>query len=137
MTGIPLHHYSVKKADNCPTATQNVGENLANREKAIESAGYGPLNPKEPNDAFWKEKAKRWEVTTAEAKKSLCGNCAFFIQTKPMLACIKEGLAVGDPKEQNSWDSINAGDLGFCEAFDFKCAASRTCDAWVTGGPVR
>jgi hypothetical protein len=22
--------------------------------------------------------------------------------------------------------------LGYCEIFDFKCAASRTCDAWVT-----
>jgi hypothetical protein len=26
--------------------------------------------------------------------------------------------------------------LGYCEAFDFKCAASRTCDAWVVGGPI-
>jgi hypothetical protein len=26
-------------------------------------------------------------------------------------------------------------DLGYCEIFDFKCAASRTCDAWVVGGP--
>jgi hypothetical protein len=25
--------------------------------------------------------------------------------------------------------------LGYCEIFDFKCAASRTCDAWVVGGP--
>ena len=28
---------------------------------------------------------------------------------------------------------IEAGDLGYCEIFDFKCAASRTCDAWVAG----
>jgi hypothetical protein len=28
---------------------------------------------------------------------------------------------------------IDAGDLGYCEIFDFKCAASRTCDAWVAG----
>jgi len=136
MTGISLHHYSVQKAVNCPTATQNVEENLANREQAIEAAAYGPLNPKEPNDDFWQKKAKRWSVTTAEAKKSLCGNCAFFIQTKPMLECIKEGLAGGDPKEENAWDSVSAGDLGYCEAFDFKCAASRTCDAWVVGGPI-
>jgi hypothetical protein len=31
---------------------------------------------------------------------------------------------------------VDAGDLGYCEAFDFKCAASRTCDAWIAGGPV-
>ena len=53
-----------------------------------------------------------------------------------MLECIKEGLAGGDPKEENAWDSVSAGDLGYCEAFDFKCASSRTCDAWVVGGPI-
>jgi hypothetical protein len=26
---------------------------------------------------------------------------------------------------------IDAGDLGYCEIFDFKCASSRTCSAWV------
>jgi hypothetical protein len=26
---------------------------------------------------------------------------------------------------------IEAGDLGYCEIFDFKCASSRTCAAWV------
>lgn len=135
MTPIYPHHYGVQKADNCPTATQDVVENLENREKAIKSAEYGPLNPKEPNDKFWQDKAKRWEVTPSEAKKSLCGNCAFFIQTKPMLACIKDGLGTANPQE-NSWDSINAGDLGYCGAFDFKCAASRTCNAWVVGGPI-
>jgi hypothetical protein len=29
-----------------------------------------------------------------------------------------------------------AGDLGFCEIFDFKCAAKRTCAAWIVGGPI-
>jgi hypothetical protein len=33
-------------------------------------------------------------------------------------------------------DTIEAGDLGFCEVFDFKCAAKRTCAAWIVGGPV-
>lgn len=130
-----LHRFDVSKAATCPRATQDVKVNLANREKAIEDAAYGPLNPKEPNDAFWKKKADRWEVSTAEAKKSRCGNCAAFIQTNEMLGCIKEGLKAGDT-EANAWDTVQAGDLGYCEAFDFKCAASRTCDAWITGGPV-
>lgn len=130
-----LHRYDVSKVETCPRATQDVKTNLANREKAIKDAAYGPLNPKEPNDEFWKKKADRWDVSTAEAKKSRCGNCAAFIQTKEMLSCIKEGLEVGDT-EQNAWDTIQAGDLGYCEAFDFKCAASRTCDAWISGGPI-
>ncbi len=27
--------------------------------------------------------------------------------------------------------------LGFCEFFWFKCAGARTCDAWVSGGPIK
>lgn len=130
-----LLHRFVRKAD-CPTATGNVAVNLRHREKAIKEAKYGPLNPAEPNTEFWNAKADRWEVSIAEAKKSLCGNCAAFIQTPEMLQCIKDGLAQGDTSE-NAWDVTRAGKLGYCEAFDFKCASSRTCDAWITGGPVK
>lgn len=132
-----VNNYTVVTKAVCPTATKDVGINLKNREKAIKTAAYGPLNPESPNTEFWKEKALRWEVTIAEAKKSLCGNCAVFIQTKEMLDCIDKGLTAGDASRQNSWDSIKAGDLGYCEAFDFKCASARTCDAWVSGGPVK
>ena len=50
-----------------------------------------------------------------------------------MLDCIASGIG-GDVKDE--WDTIEAGDLGYCEAFDFKCAADRTCAAWVVGGPI-
>ena len=129
-------HGLVKKAEDnkCPIATKDVKVNLANREKAIKTAAYGPLNPAEPNTEFWNKKAKRWDLPIAEAKKSRCGNCAAFIQTPKMLACIESGLSVGDPK--GAMDTVKAGDLGYCEAFDFKCASARTCDAWISGGPV-
>ena len=122
--------------NSCPVATQDIATNLANREKAIEDAGYGPLNPKEPNEDFWAEKAKRWNVPVQEAKKSVCGNCVMFIRTPEMLNCIKTGLEAGDSSEKNAWDAIDTAELGYCEAFDFKCAASRTCSAWVVGGPI-
>lgn len=126
-----------QKADNkCPIPTKNISINLKNREKAIKTAGYGPLNPKEENADFWKEKASRWDVGDEQAKKSLCGNCAVFIRTPSMLKCIEEGLTDVDKNEQNAWDAIDAAELGYCDAFDFKCAASRTCDAWVVGGPI-
>jgi hypothetical protein len=32
--------------------------------------------------------------------------------------------------------TIDAGDLGYCRFLKFKCASRRTCDAWVTGGPL-
>lgn len=120
----------------CPPATQDIALNLANRENAIRSAGYGPLNPQLENTEFWKKKAERWTILPEEAKKSRCGNCAAFIVTSDMLECIAAGLKVGGGPARDAWSTIDAGSLGYCEAFDFKCAAARTCDAWITGGPV-
>jgi hypothetical protein len=62
----------------CPTATQDVRVNLANRSKAIKDAMYGPLNPSEPNEDYWSEIASEWDVPVEEAKKQRCGNCARF-----------------------------------------------------------
>ena len=120
---------------SCPTATQDVRANLKNRKKAISGANYGPLNPSEKNDEFWAETAKEWSVSVAEAKKQRCENCAAFIQTSEMLECIKGGLAQGD-SAANAYDVAEAGELGYCEAFDFKCASRRTCRAWIVGGPI-
>lgn len=117
----------------CPPATQDIIVNTENRNKAIKSLGYGPLNPDRPNVDFWEEKAKLWQTTTDEAKTSRCANCAMFIKTPEMLECIESGIS---PGESDGWDSVDAGDLGYCESLDFKCAAGRTCDAWVSGGPV-
>ena len=115
----------------CPTATQDITVNLKNRGKAINSAAYGPENPALPNKQFWMKKASAWEVSEKDAKTCLCGNCSAFNQDESMLKCIAQGIGdEGDP-----WAMIEAGDLGYCEIFDFKCAASRTCDAWVVGGP--
>lgn len=122
--------------ESCPVATQDIKVNLANREKAIKDGGYGPLNPKEPNQLFWAEKARRWSVSPRQAKASLCGNCVMFIRTPSMLDCIKSGIEAGGSGAPNAWDAVNNAELGYCEAFDFKCAASRTCDAWVVGGPI-
>lgn len=117
----------------CPEATQNIGVNLKNRQNAIDTAHYGPLNPNEPNEDYWNAKASMFEGDVEAAKKALCGNCAFFVQTKKILDCIAEGIG-GDVEDE--WATIEAGDLGYCEAFDFKCAAKRTCNAWVIGGPI-
>ena len=54
-------------ASACPVPTQNVALNLANRQKAIDGAGYGPMNPQRPNEAFWQAKADRWSTTIEEA----------------------------------------------------------------------
>jgi hypothetical protein len=113
--------------ESCPVATQDITLNLKNRGKAIDSANYGPENPELPNKQFWMEMAQEWQVDPEEAKMSVCGNCAAFNQDDSMLECIAKGIGEeGDP-----WAMIEAGDLGYCEIFDFKCASSRTCSAWV------
>jgi hypothetical protein len=135
-----ISHFSAVVAavdpDTCPPATQDIVLNIKNRQNAIDNVGYGPLNPEEPTDEFWQGKADRWNTTIEDAKSSRCGNCAVFIQTSRMLDCIATGLQQGDKNVEDSYDVVAAGDLGYCEALDFKCAAARTCDAWVAGGPV-
>ncbi len=121
--------------DACPPATLDLELNLKNRQYAIEKIGYGPLNPKEPSEEFWADKADRWKVAIEDAKKSTCGNCAVFNRTTKVLNCISEGLNEGAPTDE--WSAaIDQAELGYCEMLDFKCAASRTCDAWVVGGPI-
>lgn len=120
----------------CPAATQNIELNLKNRQKAIEEYGYGPLNPNEPNEKFWEKKKEKWELDSAEeAKKSLCGNCAAFDITTKTLDCIAKGIG-NDEGSEDPYDVINVGKLGYCRFLKFKCAAARTCDAWVVGGPI-
>ena len=120
----------------CPPATQDIVLNIENRQNAIDNVGYGPLNPEEPNDEFWQDKADRWDIDPMEAKKSICGNCVFFDRRPKTLDCIETGIADGGSGEQSAWDAIDQAELGYCTALDFKCAASRTCNAWAAGGPI-
>lgn len=122
--------------DECPPATQDIKLNLENRQNAIDNVGYGPLNPKEPNDEFWQEKADKWNTTIEEARTTTCATCVFFIRTPEMLDCISKGIEQGGSSAEDADASIDQAELGYCEALDFKCAASRTCNAWAVGGPI-
>ena len=118
----------------CPPATQGIELNLENRQKAIQEYGYGPPDPNQPNDKFWQKKADMWQVDNIEEVKSMrCGNCAAFDITKRTQACIAKGIG----NESDPWSTIDAGVLGYCKFLKFKCAAKRTCDAWVEGGPIK
>lgn len=119
------------EGESCPMPTQDITLNLKNRAKAITSAGYGPQNPNLPNRAFWAKKAEAWDVSEKDARTSLCGNCAAFNVSDDIKECIAQGIGI----DADPWGTIKLAELGYCEIFDFKCAASRTCDAWVVGGP--
>lgn len=117
----------------CPPATQDVALNLKNRGWAIRNVAYGPPNPALRNEAYWASLAQEWGTSTAVAKTMRCGNCAAFNVSPRIRGCIEMGVG-GPPGDVDQF--IAAGELGYCTAFRFKCAASRTCRAWVAGGPV-
>ena len=121
----------------CPPATQNIDLNLENRQKAIDEYGYGPADPSQKNEKFWKKKMDMWQVDTAEELKNMvCGTCAAFDITTKTLDCIAKGIG-SDMGSEDPYDVIDAGELGYCRFLKFKCAAARTCDAWVSGGPIK
>ena len=133
---MPKYDEGMAEADNkCPPATQDIALNLNNRQKAIDEYGYGPLNPDLPNNKFWMKKVNEWNLDSMEeAQSSLCGNCAAFDIRQETLDCIAQGIDSDSPEDAEG--VIDAGDLGYCKFLKFKCASRRTCDAWVTGGPL-
>jgi hypothetical protein len=122
-----------EEKNSCPPVTQDIRINLVNRMTAIDVANYGPINPNEPSLDYWNDIADEWDTSVEEAQKSTCGNCAAFDVTTKIKDCIAEGL---DDESEDPYDVIEAGELGYCRAFKFKCAAARTCTAWIAGGPI-
>lgn len=118
----------------CPIATQDIKVNLKNRDWAFKNVGYGPANPNDENEEFWAAKADEWQTSPDNAKEMRCGNCAAFIQTPEMMGCIEQGI--GEEEGNYSADIAATAGLGYCELFEFKCAADRTCSAWLVGGPI-
>jgi len=118
----------------CPPATQDISLNLANRQICVDKANYGPANPELDNPEFWQQKADLFKASVEEAKTMRCSNCAAFIVKEKMKRCIEKGICEEDMNEAQK--IANLANLGYCELFDFKCAGDRTCDAWITGGPL-
>lgn len=118
----------------CPPATQDISLNLANRKICVEKANYGPANPELDNPEFWQKKADLFKASVEEAKTMRCSNCAAFIVKSKMRQCIEKGICEEDMNEAGK--IVDLANLGYCELFDFKCAGDRTCDAWITGGPL-
>jgi hypothetical protein len=119
----------------CPPATQSIDLNLKNRKKAIDEYDYGPMDPNAPNEEYWQRIASEWNMSDVDqAKSARCGNCAAFDISEHMQACIAKGI--GAEAGSDPMSTIDAGTLGYCKFLKFKCAAKRTCTAWVEGGPV-
>ena len=121
----------------CPPATQDISLNLANRKICVDKANYGPANPELDNPEFWQKKADLFKTSVEQAMTMRCKNCAAFVIKEKMRQCIEKGIASTSINEEDiAKEIIDEANLGYCELFDFKCAGSRTCDAWITGGPL-
>ena len=122
-------------SESCPTATTDIEENAKNRNWTIDKFGYGPLNPDAPDPGFWEKKADLWNSDVDTVKTARCGNCAAFDQTNKIMDCMIKGI--NETMAADPYDVLDRANLGYCQLFKFKCAAARTCDAWLHGGPIR
>jgi len=129
-----LKHLLIEAKTGCPIATQNIDVNLKNRQTAIDKYYYGPANPDKP-ESYWKDAAKRWGISETTAKTMKCANCAAFDVSDKMWACMEKGIA-GNEKNVDAMATIEKADLGYCNFLHFKCAGTRSCTAWVTGGAL-
>ncbi len=118
----------------CPKATLDIKENIKNRDWTIKNYGYGPLNPDYPDEGFWEKKAELWNSDVDTVMTAKCGNCAAFDQTEKIISCMIEGI--NETKLADPYEVQQHANLGYCQLFKFKCAATRTCDAWLHGGPI-
>lgn len=118
----------------CPIATQDIDINLKNRQTAIDDYMYGPANPKNSGN-YWKDYAKKWGIDEKTAKTMQCNNCAAFDVSDKMWSCIESGIQ-GDEKDADAMATIHKADLGYCNFLHFKCAGTRSCTAWVSGGAI-
>lgn len=118
----------------CPIAIQDIDVNLKNRQKAIDEYFYGPANPEVPG-SYWKDAAKRWKIDEKTASTMKCENCAAFDVSDKIRQCM-DMFVKGDEPATDAMATIEKADLGYCNFLHFKCAGTRSCTAWVTGGAI-
>ena len=121
--------------ESCPRATIDIEENIKNRNWAIKNFAYGPLNPDVPDPGFWENKAEMWNSDVDTVMSARCCNCAAFDQSPKVIDCIIQGI--NEKEAADPWDVQERANLGYCQLFKFKCAGSRTCDAWLYGGSIQ
>ena len=137
---IPQQHYNTHAAAHkaekkypYQAAITDLDLNTKNRNETIKEYAYGPANPgsEKESEEFWQQKADLWGTTVEMVKTMRCNNCNAFDQKTATLEAMAKALGPEGKK------IVKGSNLGFCEFFEFKCAGSRVCDAWVGGGPLK
>jgi hypothetical protein len=113
--------------EEVPTAK----ENLATTEWLAEYWNLGPeVGSEKPGDnkPYWEKLSKVWDVTELEARRRLCANCEYFVDTPKMLKALES-------VKFNKFDETGGG-RGLCKKFDFICHNLRVCMAWENCDPM-
>ena len=124
--------------DYCPLPLQNNNLNIKNHKIAIKLHGLGPADPRQPNNAFWQDKAKKWGVTEGDARGRLCSNCEHYLNTTDITRCIDEGPAKDFKTSMvdKSIADIESKPVAYCMLYEITCSPIRTCDSQELGGPI-
>lgn len=122
----------------CPLPLQNNNLNIKNHIKTIKEHGLGPADPRQPNEAFWQDKAQKWGVSEGDARGRLCANCEHYIMTSDIEDCIENGPAKDFKTSMVSPKlvDIESKPVAYCALYHITCSPTRTCDSQEMGGPI-
>lgn len=127
-------------ADLCPLPTMYAQVNIDNHLRCIKLAALGPADPRQPSDAFWQDKMKKWKVQEGQARSQLCMNCEHYIATSEMMNCVAKGsgakIKASNLPVTPKWADIPGMPSAVCNRYNITCSALRTCDDWEAGGPI-
>jgi hypothetical protein len=96
--------------------------NKANRDNVIANWSFGPEETTNDNKDYWRQMAKIWSVSPAEARRQLCANCEYFNNTP-------EAIEMMESVSEDEYDA-DGGGRGYCTKFEFICHNLRVCQAW-------
>jgi len=125
---------------SCPPALADNRINVENHLKSIKEVALGPVDPRQPNEEFWKDKAEKWKITEGDARAKLCLNCVHYVLTRNILDCIANGPAkffkVSDLPVSPKLVDIESKPTAYCTIRHITCSPLRTCDLQEMGGPI-
>lgn len=126
--------------DSCPIALTDNAVNAANHLKTIAENGLGPADPTQSNQAFWQDKATKWQTTEGDARCRLCMNCEHYLNTSDIYDCITNNESLNIKASSlpltPKWVDIESRPVAFCTLFEITCSPVRTCDEQELGGPM-
>lgn len=124
--------------NGCPIPMTDKSINIANHLIAVEQANLGPASVTRPG-VFWMQRADRLGITPAESMNQTCSNCGYYTNTQSIKNCFDSNMAAGNiplaTEVNTAWENV-AGAAGYCVKYDITCTPTRTCDSWITGGPI-